>query len=77
VSEALTADGFDEAIIGLGRQFNNEVVVYDEDKCIQILMSQQKMSKDKAVEFFEFNVACAYLGEGTPVFVVVGKHKKP
>jgi hypothetical protein len=76
MSNALMADGFDKAIIGIGRQCNKKLVIYDEDKCIQILMNQQKMSKDEAIAFFEFNVACAYLGEDTPVFVVVRKHKK-
>jgi hypothetical protein len=72
----LMADGFEKAIIGIGRQCGKKLMIYDEDKCIQILMSQQNISKDKAIEFFEFNVACAYLGEDTPVFVVVRKNKK-
>jgi len=73
VSEALTADGFDEAIIGLGRQFNNEVVVYDEDKCLKILMDRDGMDYDEAQEFFEFNVVGAYVGEHTPIYVRIGK----
>jgi len=73
VSEALTADGFDEAIIGLGRQFNNEVVVYDEDKCLKILMDRDGMDYDEAQEFFEFNVVGAYVGAHTPIYVRIGK----
>jgi hypothetical protein len=74
MSETLIADGFDEAIIGIGRQFNKQLVIYDEDKCIQILMERDGMTDEEAIEFFEFNVVGAYVGEHTPVFVAVGSH---
>ena len=72
MSEALVADGFDEAIIGMARQFNQTLVVYDEDKCLSILMERDGMTEEEAIEFFEFNVVGAYVGEGTPVYVRVG-----
>jgi len=65
----LVADGFDEAIVGIGRQFNNTMVVYDEQKCLEILMERDHMSREEAEEFFEFNVAGAWVGESTPVFL--------
>lgn len=74
MSEALYADGFEDAIIGVGRQFNTDVVVYDEEKCIQILMERDGMTDEEAEEFFEFNVVGAYVGEHTPIFVRVGSH---
>jgi hypothetical protein len=72
MSEALVADGFDEAIIGMARQFNQTLVVYDEDKCLSILMERDGMTEEEAIEFFEFNVVGAYVGGGTPVYVRVG-----
>jgi len=72
VSDTLVADGFDEAIIGIGRQFNKNLVIYDEDKCIEILMERDGMTDEEAIEFFEFNVVGAYVGEYTPIFVRVG-----
>lgn len=72
MSEALVADGFDEAIIGMARQFNQTLVVYDEDKCLAILMERDGMTEEEAIEFFEFNVVGAYVGGGTPVYVRVG-----
>jgi hypothetical protein len=27
------------------------------------------MTYDEALEFFDFNVACAYVGPGTPIFI--------
>ena len=76
MSDTLKADGFDEAVIGIGRQFNKNLVIYDEDKCIQILMERDGMSEEEAIEFFEFNVVGAYVGEYvgeyTPVYVRLG-----
>ena len=72
MSETLVADGLDEAIIGIGRQFNKNLVIYDEDKCIKILMERDGMSEEEAIEFFEFNVVGAYVGDHTPIFVRVG-----
>jgi hypothetical protein len=46
LDELLTADGFDEAIIGYtytSVAMENEVVVYDYMKCIDILMEHDGM----------------------------------
>jgi|TARA_R100000687_G_C6311252_1_gene100542 hypothetical protein len=68
--EALMADGFDEAILGISQRVGMEdVVAYDRDKCISVLMDRDGMSQEDAVEYFEFNVAGAYMGENTPVFI--------
>jgi len=68
--EALMADGFDEAILGISQRVGMEdVVAYDRDKCISVLMDRDGMSSEDAVEYFEFNVAGAYMGENTPVFI--------
>ena len=68
--EALMADGFDEAILGISQRVGMEdVVAYDRDKCISVLMDRDGMSQEDAVEYFEFNVAGAYMGENTPVII--------
>ena len=64
--EALLADGFDEAILGLcsitGR------IVYCMDTCIEVL-KKQGMDEDEAYEYFSYNVSGAYVGEMTPIFI--------
>tara|TARA_R110000824_G_scaffold327563_1_gene514416 strand:+ start:729 stop:947 length:219 start_codon:yes stop_codon:yes gene_type:complete len=66
----LTADGFDNAILGTTTSWEGvEVMVYSVTKCLEILMERDGMSEDEAVEFFDFNVAGAYVGELTPLFV--------
>ena len=64
----LFADGFDDAIIGVAERIGMEpVVAYDVNKIIEILA--RDMSEDEAVEYFEFNILGAYMGERTPVFI--------
>lgn len=66
-----TADGFDDAIAGIIRQMNQPAkVVYDYGKCVQILMERDGMSEEDAVEFMEFNVVSAYVGEDTPAWMM-------
>tara|TARA_R100001082_G_scaffold30946_2_gene15619 strand:+ start:3033 stop:3260 length:228 start_codon:yes stop_codon:yes gene_type:complete len=65
----MLAVGFEEALIGYGNQFNNDVAIYDRDKCIDILMERAGMDIEEAVEYFEINVQGAYVGKETPVFL--------
>ena len=70
--EALLADGFDRALVGVaGRCGMAAVAVYDRDKCIEVLAGQG-MDWPEAEEYFCFNVEGAYLGEGTPLFATFG-----
>jgi hypothetical protein len=67
--DALKADGFDDAIIGFAEQAGRPpVLAYDSDKCIEKLMSDG-MTMEEAMEYFEFNISSAYMGENTPIFI--------
>ncbi len=70
--EAVTADGFDDALIGWTDSWtgNSRVIraVYSTTKVLAILVAQG-MSMEEAQEHFEFNIAGAYVGLYTPVFV--------
>ena len=69
---ALFMDGFEDAIIGIGRQHSKpSLVVYDRQKCIQILAKD--MSWEEAVEFFSFNCEGAWMGENTPLILDRGE----
>lgn len=65
----LLAEGFEDAFIGIGQQFNRHFAIYDRAICIKILMERDNMSEDDAEEYFEFNVAGAFVGHGTPIFM--------
>tara|TARA_R110000765_G_scaffold66046_2_gene127888 strand:+ start:808 stop:1083 length:276 start_codon:yes stop_codon:yes gene_type:complete len=63
-------DEFDGAILGLGRRCGQpDLLVYDVDKCIEILMKKDNMTQEEAVDFFEYNIVGAWMGEGTPIFL--------
>ena len=66
--DLLKADGFDEAILGVVQRMGIQAICYDQDKVIDILM-EDGMSYEEAVEYFEFNIAGAWVGESTPFFM--------
>ena len=62
--EILKADGFDDAIIGI--EETSMRLIYSISKCIEIL--SKDMTEEEAIEYFEFNVSGAYVGEKTPIW---------
>ena len=67
-------DGFDEAIIGY--EPNSQRLVYDRDKMIMIAVEDMEMDHQDAVEYLEYNVWGAYVGEQTPIYIEVGKYEE-
>jgi len=75
--EALFIDGFDgdtdgynEALIGHGSRCGmNDVAVYSGAEILDILINKYEMSSEEAYEWFEYNIAGAYVGENTPIIV--------
>ena len=63
--EALFADGHDHAIMGYS---NDGRVVYSANQIIGGLMNEG-MTNEEAVEYFGFNIECAYVGEYTPIYM--------
>ena len=70
--EAMLADGFDDAILGMCVQFGAEpLVAYDYEKCVEILIERDGMTRIEAIDFIQFNVIGAYVGLNTPVFIMI------
>lgn len=67
--EFLSADGFEDAVIGVCYDNGINKLVYSKNKCIKILMDTDKMSYEIAIEHFDFNVQGSYMGEKTPIYV--------
>lgn len=67
--DIMLADGFEDAIVGIGQRFTDYFMVYDRQRCIDIMVERDGMTEEEAEEFFEFNVVGAYVGKGTPCFV--------
>ena len=65
----LYADGFDKAIIGFAEEWIEVPrVIYSKAKMQDILIEEEGMSVEEALEYLEFNVWGAYVGEGTPIY---------
>ena len=73
--DALLCDGLEDALVGTCDRIGQPTLAaYDYDKCIEILAKDMTDSDDDdpytmAVEYFDFNVIGAYIGESTPVFI--------
>ena len=64
--KALFADGYDNAIMGYSSDLR---VVYSADEIVRTLVERDGMTPDEAIEFFNFNIECAYVGEYTPIYM--------
>jgi len=67
--DMLFMDGFDGALIGIGRRFNEFFAIYDYNLVIDILIDMG-MTVEEAIEYHEFNQAGAWIGKHTPVFIM-------
>ena len=67
---AVTLEGLDDAIIGIGRQWGSKpCMIYSVKKIIDILVKRDEMNPDDALEYYEFNIMQLYAGEQTPVMM--------
>lgn len=64
--KTLFADGYHSAIIGTT---DDGRVVYSKVEMIEKLVSEDDMTIEEAIEWCEFNVWNAYVGEHTPIYV--------
>ena len=63
-------DGYDDCIIGVGTRCGmTDVFIYDKHKMITKLVRRDDMTYDEALEFIDFNIAAAFIGEDTPILV--------
>ena len=62
-------DHFDDCIVGVIRGIDSEdKVCYSYNKVIAKLMRDDEMEEIDAIEYFDYNMIGAYVGEHTPVF---------
>ena len=65
--EFIILDGLNGAIIGICD--NRMVLIYSVSKCIELLTESIGNEFD-AMEYFEFNIKGAFLGDKTPIFCI-------
>jgi len=68
--DALLCDGFDEAIIGMAERPNlGPIVAYSVEKMLDIMIARDGMTYEEALEYFDYNIAGAWLGDNTPIYI--------
>ena len=69
--DLLSADGFEDCVIGVAYDKSTSVyrLVYSRTKCIEVMIARDGMTYEEAMEYFDFNVEGAYVGEKTPIWV--------
>lgn len=68
--EAILAVGFEKALLGLAHRCGKPpLAAYSVKRCIDIIMAEHGVRYEDAIQIFEFNVAGAWVGEQTPVWV--------
>ena len=64
---AIKLDGFDNCIIGVVEEFGNGPrILYSKEKIIDELC--EEMTREEALEYYDFNILGGYFGEQNPVF---------
>lgn len=66
LEKVLFCDGFDEAIIGYLEE--EKKVVYSKSKMIMVLL-EEDMVLEEALEFLEFNTWNTFVGDHTPLYI--------
>jgi len=70
--DALLLDGFEDALVGVGYQpCSNAIALYSYSKCVDVLVTRDGMDKEDAIEYIEFNVRGAYVGENGPILIEI------
>ena len=57
---------FADAFVGV---VDDSIAVYEREKVIEVFMNRDGMSDIEAVEWFDYNVQGAYMGEQTPLYI--------
>lgn len=68
--DAVLFHGYEDAIVGFAERCGQPaLLVYDAEKCLEILRNRDGMSEDEAIEWFEFNTLGCWAGDNTPLFL--------
>jgi len=67
--------GFEDCIVGVGERFGGPpVAVLDVEKMFK-KMEKDGMTREEAIEYFEFNILGAHVGEENPVYLHIPDFK--
>lgn len=62
--------GWDDCVVGIAEQFSSgPILVYDRDKIIEKMVTEEGLTEEEAWEHFYYNIAGAWVGDRTPIFI--------
>ena len=62
-------DGFDNCIVGVGNQYTKEPLLIYDERLIWEQLVDEGMEPEEAWDHMAFNIAGAWVGEGTPIIM--------
>ena len=68
--ELIFADGFDDAIIGVAAGFDSARVVYCYASMVEVMINDNNMNYEDALDWIEFNTIGSYVGKNKPIYVM-------
>ena len=63
---AMLVDGHDNALVGWS---TDGIAIYRISEIIGTLIDRDGMSREEAMEYFDFNILGSYVGEYTPIYM--------
>ena len=61
---------YDDCIVGIGGRFHDgPLAIYSVERVLAVLMRDDEVDEEMAMEWFDFNVIGAWNGPGTPIYV--------
>lgn len=75
---AIIINGFDKAIVGIGKSIANDAIVllYDYEEIINILMTEDGYTRKEAINFYINNIYNGYSDANSPIIVVMHNNTK-
>lgn len=70
VDSLIVLQGLSRAVIGISERWGEiPKLVYDKDIIFDILVNDEGMTEEEAMDHFYYNILGMYMGEGTPVYI--------
>ena len=70
----LSEEYYDKCVVGVVEMFGRPpLVCYDKQMVLDTLVEHGIENPEEALEYFEFNIIGAWVGESTPVFLEITK----
>ena len=71
--DTLTIDNFEFALIGTSMTWYGNMLVerciYDGVEMVKAMVDEDGMTEEEAIEYIDFNIVGAYVGESTPIIM--------